>query len=110
MKDERWQEVTEKIQKVFPDHEHEEETILDGKGSIEAFIFDGPNGRMKLERTKRPKVVGEKGLGSKRIGSDTTIEKVYSENEVVDFVTVYIWNDAQDDWVKLEDDSLLQAL
>lgn len=110
MTDERWAEVAEKIRSAFPDHEHEKETILDGRGVIESFVFAGPTGRLKLERTKRPRIVGEKGMAAKRIGAESTIEKVYSNEDTVDFVVVYQWNDARDDWVKMEDDSLLGAL
>lgn len=110
MKDERWEEVVEKIKAAFPEHEHEHETLLDGKGFLDAYIFDGSLGRIKLARTKRPRIVGEKGIGSKRIGADTTIEKVYDENDIVDFVTVYRFDDNVQDWVQLEDDSILGSL
>lgn len=110
MTDDRWQEVAEKIRDAFPEHEHARENILNGRGSVESFVFDGPTGRMKVERTKRPKVLGERGMQSRRIGAESTIEKVYSEDEVVDFVNVYTWNESQEDWVQLEDDSLLGNL
>jgi len=110
MTDDRWQEVAEKIRGAFPDCEHTKESTLEGKGSVESFEFDGPNGTMKVERTKRPKILGERGIQSNRIGSDSTIEKIYSEKEVVDFINVYTWDDTLEDWVKLEDDSLLGAL
>ncbi|MFA6512020.1 MAG: hypothetical protein WCV86_02795 [Patescibacteria group bacterium] len=110
MTDERWKEVAEKIRNAFPDHEYEKESILDGRGIIESFEFEGPAGMMKLERTKRPRIVGEKGMVAHRIGAESTIEKVYSDEDTVDFVTVYQWNDTQDTWVQMDDDSLLSAL
>lgn len=110
MTDERWQEVTEKIRNAFPDHEHGEESLLGGKGTVEFYVFSGPKGKLKLERTKRPRIVGERGISSHRIGSDTTIEKVYSENEMVDFVKVYQWNGGQETWVPIEDDSFFGTI
>jgi hypothetical protein len=110
MTDDRWQEISDKIRASFPDHEHEKESVLDGKGTREAFVFSGPMGRMKIERRVQPKVVGERGMQAKRIGAESTIEKVYSEDETVDFLSIFTWNDAQQDWVEAKDDSLVSNL
>lgn len=102
MQDEKWNEIIGRIKDDFTVEEHTTEDLDPGPGSVETIIFEGPTGRMKLERTTKPVVLDKKTIGSRRIGSDTTVEYVYSDSEFSKTFKAYQWNDAQNDWVVME--------
>ena len=76
------------------------ENLDPGPGEIEYIIFNGPSGKIKLERTVKPAVLDKKGLGSKRIGSLTKVEYIYSDTDKVDIFKAYKWEN--DGWVEIE--------
>ncbi len=98
MTEERWQEIVGRITDTFDVIEHEHEDLDPGPGTIEYIVFATPSMKMKLERTVKPRVVGKRGLGSRRVGSITKVEYQYSESEFVDGVKAYRWDDRQDEW------------
>jgi len=102
MQDEKWQDIVGRVQDDFEVLEYETKELDPGPGSVEYIIFNGPLGKMKLERVTRPLVLDKKGLGSKRIGSQTRVEYIYSETEKTHAFKVYKWSDDQEDWVAIE--------
>ncbi len=102
MNDEKWQDITGRVMDDFELLEREVEDLPDGPGSVEYVIFNGPLGKMKLERTSKPLVLDKKAVGSKRIGSSTHVEYVFSETEKVHTFKAYKWDDVQDEWVEME--------
>ena len=107
MTDERWQEIIGHIKDKFEVLAHQTDALGDddGSGSVERIEFNGPLGRMKLERTTRPRVMGKKTIGSRRIGSETAVEYVYSDSEVTHQFMAYRWSDADQDWSVMAKDS-----
>ena len=103
MTDERWQDILGRIKDNFEvlDHRTEELAADEGPGSVEAIEFNGPLGRMKLSRTTKPLVLGKKTIGSKRIGSDTTVEYLYSDTEKTHQFGAYRWNEDNETWVEM---------
>ncbi|MFA5135662.1 MAG: hypothetical protein WC505_07820 [Patescibacteria group bacterium] len=102
MQDEKWQEILGRVQDDFEVLDHGTEELGEVPGTVEHIIFMGPLGKMKLERTSRPLVLDKKALGSKRIGSDTHVEYIYSDTEKTHTFKAYRWDDGQDDWVEME--------
>jgi len=102
MQDEKWQDIIGRVQDDFEVLEHETKELDSGPGSVEYIIFNGPLGKMKLERTTRPLVLDKKGLGSRRIGSQTKIEYIYSDTEETYTFKAYKWDEGQEDWVTME--------
>ncbi len=103
MTDERWQEVLGHIKDNFQvltleTHDLPEE---DGRGVIEIVEFIGPVGKMKLERTSQPLVTDKRTIGSKRIGSQTTVEYIYSPTEKVHKLKAFRWSDSDSGWVEV---------
>ena len=80
-----------------------------GPGEVEIIEFKGPLGKMKLERTTQPLVIDKKTIGSRRIGSDTAVEYIYSETEKVHKFTAYRFDPNSDNWVemKMERDEMI---
>ncbi len=65
-------------------------------------IFQGPLGKMKLERISHPRVVGKNVTHSKRIGSSATVEYTYDENDIVGYVKAYKWNESMASWEEMK--------
>lgn len=102
MQDEKWQDIIGRVLDDFEVLEHETQELEEGRGSVEYIVFNGPLGKMKLERISRPLILDKKVIGSKRIGSDTHVEYVFSDTEKTHAFNAYKWDDAQDDWVVME--------
>ncbi len=102
MTDERWEEVIDRIKETFPVIDHEHEDLDPGPGTREYVSFTGPAGKMRLERTVKPRVLEVRGQGSKRAGSHTAIDFHYSNSEFVHTVKAYRWDDARAEWVDME--------
>ena len=102
MQDEKWQEIIGRVKDDFEVIEHTTQKLEEGTGSVEFIIFNGPLGKMKLERTTKPLVIDKKGLGSRRIGSQTKVEYIFSDTEKVHTFKAYRWDDGQNAWVEME--------
>jgi len=103
MNQERWQEILGNIKDNF-ELEDEGKIHLDDEGGvdIEFAEFMGPLGKMRLEFISKPVVLDKKTIYSKRIGSETKVDYVYSEEEKSHQLIAYKWSDDQDDWVEVE--------
>lgn len=106
MNDDKWKDVLAKISENFEieNQETRELSEEEGLGEIEIVEFDGPLGKMRLERTTQPLVLDRKSIGSKRIGSDKVIQYTYSDTEKVHRFKAYKWDDAQNDWEEMQMD------
>lgn len=104
MNDERWQDIINQIKDKFEVLDEGIEELLPplGPGSVEFIIFNGPLGKIKLERTSQPLVVDKKTIGSRRIGSETRVEYIYSDTEKVHKFKAYRWSKMGDGWIEME--------
>lgn len=93
MNDERWYDLIEQIRTKFKITHQEEHPPHHGPGKVEVVEFEGPGGRMRLERVTRPVVLERRSHFSKRIGGETTEEFIYSEDEFSHRLTLYRWQD-----------------
>ena len=104
---EKWQNIISLIKDKFEVEEEgveELEDIPDGK--VEFIIFSGPLGRMRLEYTTKPVILDKKTIGSKRIGSDTAVQYIYSDTEVSNTFKAYKWDADSEEWTEMEKESL----
>jgi hypothetical protein len=104
MTPERWQETVGQIKDSFglTDQRTEDLTEEDGGGTVEIVEFKGPLGLMKLEFISQPLVLGKKTIGSKRIGSQTTVEYQYSDTEKTHRLKVSKYDENDGNWVEME--------
>lgn len=102
MRDDRWEEICEMIQEKLTLHSRTSEPAEDENGFTETLVFDGPQGTMKLSRTVRGRLLGEKALASKRIGGDVQIEREYSDTETVDFMKLERQNPDTGEWTEVQ--------
>lgn len=107
MTDDRWQDIIAHIKDKFEVLDHQTLALAEeaGPGSVEYIEFNGPLGRMKLERLTKPLITGKKTLGSRRIGSETAVSYVYSDTEQTHQFAAFRWDDASEDWLEMSKDS-----
>lgn len=103
MTDERWENILAHIKDNFEltDQHTEDLSEEEGRGTVEIAEFTGPLGKMKLTRTTQPLVLGKKIFGSKRIGSQTTVEYLYSDTETTHRFRVFRFDEVNDAWQEM---------
>jgi len=103
MSPDKWQNIIGNIKDKFKVEEYDHEYI-DEHGGIETefIIFTGPLGRMKLEFITKPLILDKKTIYSRRIGSETTVDYVYSEDEKNYILKAYQWNETDEDWAEID--------
>ncbi|MAF14226.1 MAG: hypothetical protein CMI53_05065 [Parcubacteria group bacterium] len=106
MTEERWETIIGHIKDNFELVDLRTEDISEemGSGSVEIVEFKGPLGLMKLERTTQPMILDKKVIGSRRIGSDATVEYKYSDTEKTHKFTAFKRNENHDVWEEMKMD------
>jgi hypothetical protein len=104
---EKWQSIVGNIKDNFK-LEDEGKTHIEDEGGldIEYIVFDGPLGRMRLEYISKPVILDKKTTFSKRIGSETQIDYIYSGTEKTNTLIVYKWEEDKNDWTEIDAGSL----
>lgn len=103
MRPEKWQETIGHIKDNFEVAEQKKEHLDEQGGlDIESIIFKGPLGRMKLEFISRPVVLDKKTTYSRRIGSQTQVDYVYSDQEKSHKLLAYKWDEEKGDWLGID--------
>jgi len=104
---EKWASVAGNIKDNFQVKDH---GVLhcedDGGTDIEFIEFEGPLGLMRLEFVSRPVVLDKKTKYSNRIGSETKIDYIYSDEEKNHMLIAYKWDETSADWIEVRDNSL----
>lgn len=102
MHPDKWEEIKGKIKNNFEVLDEHLEKNEKRKEDIEIIEFNGPLGKMKVEWITRPKVLDKKTQYSRRIGSDVSVDYVYSEDEVTYTFKVYKWSEIKNDWEEID--------
>lgn len=103
MMPERWTSILGHIKDNFEVIDQGVEEYEDEGGTkVEYIVFNGPLGKMKLEFISKPVVLDKKTIYSKRIGSETKVEYVYSPDEKSHRFLALKWDDGQDDWEEID--------
>jgi len=102
MTEDRWKEIIDLVNEKFEltARETQELPEEDGGGTMEYLEFTGPMGQMRLEFTVKPLVLDKKVIGSKRIGSESTVQYTYSDTEKAHIFKVY--RKQGDEWSEME--------
>ncbi len=106
MSPERWLELKGKIQDEFELLDNRITPLDPGPGQVEILLFKTPAATMKLEFTTKPRVIGERGMGSRRIGSSVQIERQYSDTETVTYFAAFRQVPGTDQWTEMAPDAI----
>ncbi|MCF7820406.1 MAG: hypothetical protein K9M44_02965 [Candidatus Pacebacteria bacterium] len=101
---ERWQEITGNIKDNFEvlDLGKEKLEEEDGGTEVDYIVFDSGQGKFRLEFISKPVVLDKKTLFSKRIGSETKVDYVYSDSEKVTKMIAYRYINEEDRWEEID--------
>jgi len=110
MTEEKWKDIISQIKDDFEVLEQETKQLEGIPGQVEYIIFNGPVGKIKLELISKPLVVDKRAIGSKRIGSKSRVEYIYSDTEKVHTFKAYKWDEVQNDWMEMEAGESFKAL
>ena len=106
MNQERWENLVNDIKDKFEVEDHGNKHLDEMGGTdIEFIVFKGPLGRIKLTYVTKPVVLDKKMNYSQRIGSETSVEYVYSEDEKTTRLIAYKWDENREDWIEIDADS-----
>ncbi len=98
----KWEKLVDQIERQFGFIEHTTEEFPERRLTLETVVFEGASGRMMLERSVKPVVLDKKTSFSKRVGSDVSIQYVYSDDEFVDTVKLFRWDVLAREWKQLD--------
>ena len=107
MTPDRWQEVKTLIENQFKVLDNYSEDL--DPGTSEVIEFESPLGKLKACFVKRPKMLDKKTSYSNRVGSEVSVDYVFSEDETVSPLEVFKWDDAKDDWTEFSDSNMFSA-
>lgn len=103
MSPDKWKQLKGQIQDQFKNVSITEEKLEDfERGEMEIVLFDGPLGQMRLEYITKPVVLDRQTHGSRRIGSHTEVEYIYSDTESSHSIKAYKWDEGQEDWLEID--------
>jgi hypothetical protein len=103
MTNEKWQKIKGEVLDKFEVEDQGEEHIDDEGGiDVDFIVFLSPMGKIRLEFVTKPVVLDRKTTYSKRIGSETKIDYVYSEDEKSQQLFAYKWSEADDEWEEMD--------
>lgn len=105
MTPEKWKNILGNIKDNFAVEEKGSEHLDEEGGiDIEYVVFTGPTGKVRLEFISKPVVLDKKTIYSRRIGSETKIEYVYSETERAYKLMAYKWDEKEGEWVEMKEE------
>ncbi len=105
MAPEKWESIIGNIKDKFSVLDEGKEHIDDEGGvDIHYIEFEGPLGRIRLEFVQKPVILDKKTIYSKRIGSETKVDYIYSETEKSAKMTAYKWGEDNDEWQEINQD------
>ncbi len=87
---------------IIIDETHKGQEI---KGEKEIIEFQAPIGKIRMEKITKPKVIDKKINSSKRAGSKTTVDLVYSDTETVSSMNLYK-KDSSGEWKEIKPEDL----
>ncbi len=99
---EKWKETLGRVKDKFGMEDYGKEHIDDEGGvDIEYVVFESPQGRFRLEFISKPVVLDKKTIFSKRIGSETKVEYVYSDEEKMNKMMAYKFSEDSESWEEI---------
>lgn len=104
---EKWQSIVGKVKDKFViDDEGKQHLEDEGGVDIEYMVFTSPIGKIRLELVIKPVILDKKTTYSRRIGSETKVDYIYSDEKSYKLYT-YKWDDNENDWLEIESNNFI---
>lgn len=101
MTDEKWEKIRGMILDNYSIEDEGKDLIEEIPDAyIEYLIFNGPLGKIKLERTVKPIVLDKKTSYSARAGVAQKVEYIYSDSEFSAKFKAYKWDNGE--WEEMD--------
>lgn len=103
MRDDKWRDALDRITERFTVYEQGSEPLLEyPNGKREFIIFESPLGKVRLERTTKPRTIGQRAVTSRRIGGTTKVESLYDLHDMVHFIIAAVWDERAGTWREID--------
>lgn len=103
MTEEKWLDTVGKIKDKFQVLEEGRQKVPEiPRAFVDFIVFDGPQGRFRLERKTQPVVLDKKTMYSKTAGQASKVEYIYSETENFSKLRVYSWDEGAQEWQEMK--------
>lgn len=103
MHDDKWKDALDHITERFTIFEQGTEPLPEyPNGKREFIVFQSPLGKVRLERTTKPRTTGQRAVTSRRIGGTTKVESLYDLHDMVHFITASRWDDGAGTWHEID--------
>lgn len=109
MTDEKWEDLKNNIRDKFEvlEESSKPDVMTDDlgneiEGTKDTVVFKGPMGKMKVERTIRPVILGKKSHYNKTQAGKALIEYIVSDTETTSKVSASVWDEISADWNELD--------
>ncbi len=109
MTDEKWEDLKENIREKFKvlEEKTEPDIMTDDigneiKGEKDIIIFEGPAGKMKVTKTKRPVILDKKSHYHKTQAGKALIEYIVSDTEFTNKLEVFSWDELAQKWKEID--------
>lgn len=103
MINDRWADILDRISERFTIVDRGEEPLPEfPNGKREFVIFRAPMGDVRLERTTKPRVTGERAITSRRAGGAVRVDPVYDLHDLVHFLSASRWDAGTSSWVPID--------
>ncbi|MFH0905126.1 MAG: hypothetical protein V1826_00160 [bacterium] len=107
MQDDKWGEILDKIEGRFDVLDQGEEAVSDIPNARREFVvFESPLGKIRFERTTKPRVEGIKTFGGHKHGTASGVEKIYSDSEQVKVFQAF--KEVDGEWQPIDAEGLVQ--
>lgn len=105
----KWEEIIYQIEEKFGLNDRRIEDFVVAEkfngekimGQKEIIEFKGPMGKMRLEKVSQPKVLDKRVLTSRRIGGKAAVDYIYSQEEKVEYIKIYKWDENNQQWTEV---------
>lgn len=105
MNRDKWLNIIQLVESKFRINKEYKQKLGDEiPGEKHVIEFNGPMGKMKMEWTSKARLKDVKTLYSDRIGSGVKINKIYDNEDEVNYMQVFKWDEIGGEWQEIKSD------
>lgn len=109
MTDDKWLDLKESVRERFEILEEKTESDImtddigkEIKGEKDILVFNGPAGKMMIQKIKRPVILDKKSHYHKAQAGKALTEYIVSDTEFTNRVEAFTWDEIAQDWKEID--------